>query len=335
MAEIKVQFQRLADFSNRKRNMSLRADDVARRLNSLKGSLDWDIKSSSSIDFRLSELCRNVKAYVGVLTEMSNYLNRASREYLGCENEIANYQKNASNGDSISAGAPIGNGNDNEKQFDIFGFISNASGIVGRIANVLVAARINSGESLLNRVSLIINEIIGAVPGTTESSDLLKMIDSALNHGCKNVKLLTGARTVSEGRSILSTYQVIGNVGKVAGVVGTVVTPFTEINTSIDMFKDDLSLVAEYNPQEYKKALILASVSAAGDACSWGFVRSLAKTPSSLVRLIPGKDPEWTDWYDEAVNETYNTKSAINFFSGIYERTIDLKDKIQKSLNKN
>jgi hypothetical protein len=88
VSEIRVLFQQLNNYSADNKNMSKKVSNIQRELNSLKDSLDWDVKSCSSINSILNGLYRDIESYSGLLSKMSNYLATAYTEYMKCENEL-------------------------------------------------------------------------------------------------------------------------------------------------------------------------------------------------------------------------------------------------------
>ncbi len=90
----------------------------------------------------------------------------------------------------------------------------------------------------------------------------------------------------------------------------------------MSIFEEDLALIAQYGTEaEIREAVIWGSVAAVTDSGSWGFGRAVAKTPSALVRLLPGEDPAWTNSWDSAVNEYGNSRSFHeNVISPIWQK---------------
>lgn len=108
----------------------------------------------------------------------------------------------------------------------------------------------------------------------------------------------------------MGSTKIIGKLGKYAGVAGTALTPISEVDISSKMFsQEDFNLIAQYNPEKLNSFTVKAGVVTGLDACSWGIVRSVAKTPSMLTRLLPGKDPSWTDSYDATINKAVNARN--------------------------
>lgn len=87
MAEIRVEFKRLNAFSEQQKVMSSKVGKISENLRILKSSIDWDIKKSSSIDTRLSDLCREVENCSHALGAMAVFIKGADRAYEKCENE--------------------------------------------------------------------------------------------------------------------------------------------------------------------------------------------------------------------------------------------------------
>ena len=109
--------------------------------------------------------------------------------------------------------------------------------------------------------------------------------------------------------SAIKTLSVIGKVAKVAGVIGTAITPLTEIRNSMEMFNEDLALIAQYTPENYNQAVAWATIGSIGDACSWGYARSISNTIPTIVQLFSWEDPKWTQDWTEWVNSNMNTKA--------------------------
>lgn len=150
-------------------------------------------------------------------------------------------------------------------------------------------------------------------PTTTKTSEAERLINEAAELGGQGVKLKSGELM---GISTVKTISTIGKVGKILGVTGTMITPFTELETSLNMYsQEEFNLVAQYNPKELNAFATGVVVQSTLDAASWGMVRSFVKTPSTIAKLIPGKDP-WTDSYDNTINKTINSRS-------LYENIIE------------
>lgn len=87
--EIIVGFQSLRNYSQEKEKLSAKVAAIRHQLNSLKGSLDWEIRNASRIDSKLNGFCKDVEKHSMELSEMASYLERAAQIYEDCENEIA------------------------------------------------------------------------------------------------------------------------------------------------------------------------------------------------------------------------------------------------------
>ncbi|MCX7921366.1 MAG: hypothetical protein N3B21_04995 [Clostridia bacterium] len=183
--------------------------------------------------------------------------------------------------------------------------VSNTVGVTSRVGKTTVNVSFNPGDSIIKRIVTIGDGIIDALPNTNETSKPLKLINKAVELGGKEAKFSSGS-VLSLGT--LKNLQVVGKVAKGTGIVGTALTPFTELQTSMNMYKDDLALVAQYDPKNYNKALVVATVGSTADAASFGFGRSIANTIPSLVQLLPGKDPQWTQGWIDTVNANVNAK---------------------------
>ncbi|WP_165755826.1 hypothetical protein, partial [Ruminiclostridium hungatei] len=200
----------------------------------------------------------------------------------------------------------VGNGGGTSGSSNILS-LAGAASFGGNVAGA-IAVNTNdfSGASLTKKGLNTFLDII--LPTTTETSEAQRLLNKAASLGGQGVKLYTGELVPI---NTVRTASTVGKVGQVLGVAGTIITPFTEIGTSADLFKDDLALVAQYNPENYNKALVLAIIGTTADASSFGFARSLANTVPSLAQLAPGEDPQWTkDWID-TVNRKVNTKNMI------------------------
>lgn len=226
------------------------------------------------------------------LTSRSNDVSEPNPEFKVATDEL----------DEISTNSNNDNTNVDNGSIGISDF-SKALGFVSKVNGVAVEVIIKTDSPKIIRV-------INAISNPIGSSNTLNLVDDALNAGALGVKALTGAKTVSDGRAILFVTDTIGGIGKAVGYIGVAIMPITEVGTSIGLYEEDLALAAQYGTKwELNEVIFLSTVGAIADASSWGFGRSIAKTPSSLVRLIPGEDPAWTDTWDNIINEYINSRS--------------------------
>ena len=200
-----------------------------------------------------------------------------------------------------------------EQQFTI-NTINNAVTVVNKSSVLYVNTAIKTSPSNASRIMYFANDFfMPALPGqTTEAASIAnKALKSSIS--TKGMNALTGSNTFGEGAKKLKIIQKVGKVADVAGTLGTVATPFLELQTSKNMYMDELELIAQNDPENFNKTALLGGTIMTLDACSYGFARSFANTVPSLVQLIPGKDPQWTnDWID-TVNSTVNAKYVGSF----------------------
>jgi hypothetical protein len=105
MPEIKVQFQKISNYSASNSEMSKNVSGIQRELDRLKNSLDWDVKSCSGINNTLNLICRDIEMYSKLLSDMSKYLTSACTEYKKCEDELSGKQVRKSNTNQVPSGA--------------------------------------------------------------------------------------------------------------------------------------------------------------------------------------------------------------------------------------
>lgn len=196
---------------------------------------------------------------------------------------------------------------------------ANVATVVSKVNGVAVEVIINADGSKVVRA---VNSLVNPTPYLPGGNSTINLVDDALHSGAAGVKALTGAKTVSQGKTVLAITQTAGKIGNAAGTAGTILTPFIELDTSMSIFEEDLALIAQYGTEaEIREAVIWGSVAAVTDSGSWGFGRAVAKTPSALVRLLPGEDPAWTNSWDSAVNEYGNSRSFHeNVISPIWQK---------------
>lgn len=159
---------------------------------------------------------------------------------------------------------------------------------------------------------------------TTQDIKAVKIAEAAIDDGCKGVKAATGATTVSEGTEILNSAVVIGKTASVAGLVTTATTPILEMQNSANSTADMYADADKLNNPGLKAAVIGITIT---DACSWGFARSFLNTIPSVVQMIPGDDPLWTQAWMKNVNESYN---AVSFNSNVIMPIVNATTNSQK-----
>ncbi|OPY59247.1 MAG: hypothetical protein A4E55_00300 [Pelotomaculum sp. PtaU1.Bin035] len=154
MLEIKVQFDTLGNYSTSKKSMSRKAADIYRGLNSLKDSLDWDVKNCEGINRTLLNLSRETEKYTAVLNSMADFLAVASSEYKKCEDELSGEAKSggssgsgSGSGSSTNRGGNSSNtsksGNNNTEPFNfefgrrVLDILSKAGFVGGTFSGVL------------------------------------------------------------------------------------------------------------------------------------------------------------------------------------------------------
>ena len=126
---------------------------------------------------------------------------------------------------------------------------------------------------------------------------------------------------MTAGRKILSTSATVGKIGEYAGYAALITAPFTEYNTSANMYKDDIAWLAvnELNQTVVNFELGFAVAGTVSDACSFGELRSAVKTPTTIARLLPGVPTGWADTYDKFINEKVNIKYVYNKLTGVFK----------------
>ncbi len=202
--------------------------------------------------------------------------------------------------------------------YDIQG-INNTTSVVARVGNTLMIGLTKHG-GVWKKGAMLADSITGFLPYTNESSKLLISIEKAFNSNANGVKMLTGARTVSTGNSMLNAGGAPGQIARVAGAIATLTVPIVESKNSFDnIYADDLYLIQQYDPENYEKAMLHARVGVPLDAMSFGYVRSAANTIPVLRQLATAEEPQWTvDWINfvnKNVNIRYSPKPILEGMS--------------------
>ena len=188
---------------------------------------------------------------------------------------------------------------------------NNVATIASQSSVTYMNLAIKTDPSNARRIIYLAKDLLG-VPETTIEAASIANSTLRSSISTRGMKALTGSKTFGEGAKKLKLIQKLGKIADVAGSVGTVATPFVELQTSKNMYMDELELIAQNDPENFNKMALLGGTIMTLDTCSYGFLRSFANTIPSLVQLVPGKDPQWTNDWIEAVNSTVNAKTIGN-----------------------
>lgn len=99
MPTIKVNTRKLASYESDLQRILNRVNSIKNEFSSTSSNLDWDVKASSNINYRLSVINRELSAEVRGISGLKNYLDTAQRKYDAVEDKNGQKRK-----DSLKAG---------------------------------------------------------------------------------------------------------------------------------------------------------------------------------------------------------------------------------------
>lgn len=194
--------------------------------------------------------------------------------------------------------------------------ILNTKSKMSDISNILsnTITNFNNNITVLNKSAVTITDTAAAVKSFLSKQDIVSLVKGTGSNAWNDFFMPTSLPGELNATKILDNplLKGIGKVGGKLGVVSTVLTPALEYNNSLESYKDDIDAAYEIDPENAWKYNCEMHVAAGLDSASFGFVRSVANTVPTVVQLVPGKDPKWTDSWINNVDYWVNSRNLMN-----------------------
>ncbi len=196
----------------------------------------------------------------------------------------------------------------NERKSNGTNIINNAKTITDSTkaaTSAYINTKIKTGSKLSKAGNIFTDTVLPACINS-KTGKVVDDVEKALDTG-RNMRKLAPAATSKESKNILRNVKGAGNVFKILSDVSLVAMPVSEIPSGLEANKNAV-------PEDVPGAKILNVTAGIGDAFSFGWIRSVAKTPTiiNLIPLVPDGVKEKMDSYGSWVDNNINAHSFVN-----------------------